>query len=72
MSQEGHPIAFASRILIPCEQKYAQIEKEMLIIVFGTQKFHYFIYGFDIKINSDHKPLETIMKKDLVSISPRL
>lgn len=70
--QEGHPVAFASRSLTPTEQKYAQIEKEMLAIVFAIQKFHFFIYGLKIKVNSDHKPLETIIKKDLATISPRL
>ncbi|VEN53148.1 unnamed protein product [Callosobruchus maculatus] len=71
--QDGHPIAFASRSLNTTEQKYAQIEKEMLAIVFAVQKFHFFIYGLkNVRINSDHKPLEVIFKKDLASISPRL
>ena len=70
--QEGHPIAFASRSLNSTEQKYAQIEKEMLAIVFALQKFHFFVYGLKIQVMTDHKPLETIFKKDLASISPRL
>lgn len=71
--QNGHPIAFASRSLTFTEQKYAQIEKEMLAIVFSVQKFHFFIYGLNnIKVNSDHRPLESIFKKDLACLSPRL
>lgn len=70
--QDGHPIAFASRSLSSAEKKYAQIEKEMLAIVFSIQKFHFFVYGLDVKVNTDHKPLEAIFCKDLASITPRL
>ena len=31
--------------LTPTQQKYAQIEKETLAIVYGVQKFHQYIYG---------------------------
>lgn len=44
----------------------------MLAIVFAIQKFHYFVYGLRVNVNSDHKPLEVIFKKDLANISPRL
>lgn len=71
--QNGHPVAFASRSLTATEQRYAIIEKEALGILFAVQKFHYFIYGLkDIKITTDHSPLVSIFKKDLISITPRL
>ena len=35
--QNNQPVAYASRSLTPTEVQYAQIEKEMLAIVFGTQ-----------------------------------
>ena len=38
--QKGQPVAFASRVLAPNEQKWAQIEKELLAIVFACKKFN--------------------------------
>ena len=70
--QRGRPIAYASRSLNTTEQNYAQIEKELLAIVFASEKFHHYIYGFHTVIQSDHKPLESIMKKPLHQISPHL
>ncbi|XP_011859337.1 PREDICTED: uncharacterized protein LOC105556835 [Vollenhovia emeryi] len=55
--QEGKPIAFASRSLSKTEQQYAQIEKEMLAILFAVQKFHYFVYGYHIKVRMKRLPV---------------
>ena len=43
--QNVHLIAYASRALTDTQQWYAQIEKEMLAVVFGCTKFHDYIYG---------------------------
>jgi hypothetical protein len=56
---------YASRALTPTQQKYAQIEKETLAIVFGTTKFHHFLFGNVVLVTSDHKPLEYIFNKPL-------
>lgn len=56
LMQEGRLVAYASRGLNEIEKKYAVIEKEMLSIVYATQKFHNYIYGNQIKIITDHKP----------------
>lgn len=48
------------------------MEKELLAIVYGCEKFHQYVYGREITIDSDHKPLESIFKKPLHQASVRL
>ena len=54
------------------EKNYAQIEKEMLAILFGLNKFHNFTYGRNVTVVTDHKPLVSIVKKALTSAPKRL
>ena len=62
--QKGQPIAFAARALTAVEQNYAVIEKECLAICFACDKFHQYLMCHDnIKVESDHKPLEIIFSK---------
>ena len=70
--QKGQPIAYASRALSKTEQNYPQIEKELLAVVFGFEKFHQFTYGRRITVESDHKPLEIKSKKPLHKAPKRL
>ena len=69
----GQPVAYASRSLTKTEQRYAQIEKECLAIVFLCEHFsQYLLSRNKITVQSDHKPLETIFKKPLFSAPKRL
>ena len=58
--QDGYPISYASWALTRAEKNYAQIEKELLAIVFGAHKFYEYIYGHTVCVDTDHKPLEII------------
>lgn len=70
--QEGHPVTYASRSLTDTETRYAQIEKELLAIVFACEKFNQFVYGRHFVVQSDHKPLESILRKPLSQAASRL
>ena len=72
VKQNGQPIAYASKSLTTAQQAYAQIEKEALALVFGYEKFHHYLYGRDFIAETDHKPLEIIMKKPLHLVPMRL
>ena len=63
--QNGKPIAFASKAHTQTEHWYANIEREILAAVFGADRFHAYIYGQSFMIESDHKPLESISRKNL-------
>ena len=72
MRQDGQPIAYASRSLTQAEENYSQIEKELLAVVFGCERFNHYVYGRPVDVDSDHKPLVPITKKQLVKSPPRL
>ena len=70
--QDGKPVAFGSKTLTSCERRYANIERELLAIVWGAQKFHTYVYGRRVIVETDHKPLESIFRKPLNDAPPRL
>lgn len=62
ISHEKQPIAFASASLTSYWQYYLGV----------PTKFHQYIYGMKITVETDHKPLITLFKKALFDIPPRL
>ena len=70
--QNGHPVAYASRSLTNSESNNAKMEKKLLAIVFGVEKFESYLYGRKFTVESDHKSLEPIMKKSVLSAPKRL
>ena len=72
LMQNGHPIAYARRALTEVESHYAQIEKEMLAIVFSVEKFNDYMFFRRTIVYTDHKPLESIVKKPLHRAPKRL
>ena len=65
-------IAYGSRILTDSERRYSNIEREMLAIAWWLEKFHTYLDGRKVIVETDHKPLETIFKKSLNSAASRL
>lgn len=70
--QEGKPVAFGSAALTETQQRYAQIEKELLAVIYGLEHFNYYTYGRKVIVQTDHKPLLGLSSKHYDMISPRL
>ena len=66
---DGRPLAYASRVLTASESTYAQFQKELLAIEISTEKLHQYTYVRSVTVESDLKPIETILAKLLISAS---
>ena len=44
----------------------------MLLLLLGVEKFESYLYDRKFKVKADHKPLESILKKSLLSAPKRL
>ena len=70
--QEGRPMEYSSRSWSPSERNWAQIKKEALSVLYGLEKFDQYTYGRPVKVENDHKPLATILRKPLSQAPKRL
>lgn len=70
--QNNFPIAFASKALTETEMRYPIIDKEMAAVCFALAKYHKFIYGQKVVVYTDHKPLVSIVTKNMHKVSSRL
>ena len=61
--QNEHPIAYASRSLTETECSYAQIEKEMLAIVYACDRFYQYIFTKTVTVETDHQSLITVFQR---------
>ena len=50
-------IVFASKSQTQTEQHYANIERELLAVVFSCEQFCTYVYRCALEVESDHKPL---------------
>lgn len=72
LMQDNQPIYYASKALTPSQTQQPQITKELLAIWFGLSKFHDYVFARHVIVETDHKPLLTLMKKPLNSTPARL
>ena len=57
-----HPIAYASRTLNKCEQKYGITEMETLGVVWAARHFRAYLYGHKCTLFTDHAPVRSLLK----------
>ncbi|XP_037563432.1 uncharacterized protein K02A2.6-like [Dermacentor silvarum] len=85
---QERPVSFASRRLLVAEQRYSQLDKEGLALMFGVERFHQYLWGREFQAITDqylwgrefeaitdHKPLLGLLGPDKavpVQASPRV
>jgi hypothetical protein len=56
------PIAYASRLLSPAEQKYSIYERECLAVVFGCEKYRVYLEHKEFTLHTDNQALSWVLK----------
>ncbi|GFR24083.1 retrovirus-related Pol polyprotein from transposon 17.6 [Trichonephila clavata] len=68
---EGQLPAYGSVSLTQTQQCYAQIEKELMAVIYGLEHFNYYTYGRIVTVQTDHKPIlglrKNLVKADALS-----
>ena len=57
-------IAIGSRYLKESEQNYSIGELELLAVVWGSEKFRFYLYGKKVILYKDHRALEPLIKRN--------
>jgi transposase InsO family protein len=69
LMQEGHPVAYESRKLIPAERNYHAGEKELLALIHALKVWRCYLEGTPFTAVTDHNPNTTFETK--TTLSPR-
>lgn len=70
--RDNLPVAYSSKALSDVQRNWDQIEKELLAIVIGCERFYQYIFGKTVIVETDHKPLQYIFNKPLSETPLRL
>ena len=66
LMQEGHPVAYWSRLLVPAQQNYTVTERELLAVVEALKHWRCYLGDKPFLVDTDHSPLTHFStKKDL-------
>ncbi|XP_065204814.1 uncharacterized protein K02A2.6-like [Planococcus citri] len=55
---EPRPIEFASKSLTEVEKRYSQLEKEAYALVWGVERFQFYLLGKRFKLITDNQPVK--------------
>jgi hypothetical protein len=62
-----HPVAFGSRKLTQCEQRYATVDREALALSWACKYFEHYLCGAHFHVYSDHRPLLGLLSAKTVT-----
>jgi hypothetical protein len=63
LRQGGKPVCYASRSLSGSEKNYGITEREVLVSLWGMEKFRYILCGKKFVLITDHKAIEELKRK---------
>ncbi|KAJ9519141.1 hypothetical protein QJQ45_007703 [Haematococcus lacustris] len=67
LMQDGYPLAYYSRKLIPAEINYTTGEQELLALVSACQQWRCYLEGVPFTLYTDHKPLISLPTQTILS-----
>ena len=67
-----HPVYFGSKALTDSQKGYVTIELKALAVSWAMEKFYHFLYATKFVLETDQKPLDTILAKSLNAATPWL
>ena len=70
--QDEKPVYFASKSITDMQEGYVATELELLAFAWAMEKFHYFLYASHFILETDQKPLEAILSRNINQATPRL
>ena len=62
-NDNAHVISYSSRSLTTTEQKYSQIERECLDLVYACKSHHIYVFGKKFRMYCDNKTLLNLLKR---------
>ena len=65
--QNGRPIAYESRRMIPAERNYHTTDKELLAVVHALDTWRCYLEGSTFKVLTDHNPLVFLKTQPILS-----
>ena len=65
-------ISYSSRSLTPTEQRYSQIERECLAIVYACEHNKLYLFGHNFDVFSDHKPIVNTLNNPNATVPLRI
>ena len=70
--QDERPVYFASKALTEAQRGYIVIELESFAVAWAMEKFHHFLHAKHFILETDQRPLETILSRNLNQATPYL